>query len=95
MTAFETSPRPPVSSTTNPNLRPRPVAVPRSPLDGGWVAYGRVVGFRVARQDGCVLSAATAACLAIERNSTARNVPIPVLQARLRADQQVLEWTGK
>jgi len=37
-------------------------------------------------------SAATAACLAIERQESLHRLPYSVLQARLLADGQVLRW---
>ncbi len=39
-------------------------------------------------------SAATAAVLAIDAGSAVQDVPYPLLAERLRADGQVLEWTG-
>jgi hypothetical protein len=39
-------------------------------------------------------SAATAACLAIDRGTAVQDVPYAQLRERLLADQQVLEWTG-
>ena len=39
-------------------------------------------------------SAATAAALAIDQNTAVQKVNYPSLQARLRADKQILEWTG-
>jgi hypothetical protein len=39
-------------------------------------------------------SAATAACLAIDNNTTVQEVEYSELRRRLLQDGQVLEWTG-
>jgi hypothetical protein len=39
-------------------------------------------------------SAATAACQAIDRSTPVQRIDISTLQARLKVDDQVLEWTG-
>jgi hypothetical protein len=39
-------------------------------------------------------SAATAACQAIDRSSAVQRIDVSALQERLKADGQVLEWTG-
>lgn len=40
-------------------------------------------------------SAATAACLALENETSVQAVPYSLIRARLIADKQVLEWTAK
>ena len=40
-------------------------------------------------------SAATAACQSLDERVNVQQVDVPALQARLRADQQVLANTGK
>jgi len=61
-------------------------------LSASHIAYGSIrmePVFMVLGQ-----SAATAACLAIDRASPIQRIDVSTLQARLKADGQILEWTG-
>lgn len=62
-------------------------------LSASHIAYGSIrmePVFMVLGQ-----SAATAAALAIEANTTVQKVSISALQNRLRADRQILDWQGR
>ena len=61
-------------------------------LSASHIAYGSIrmePVFMVLGQ-----SAATAACQAIDRGAPIQRIDVSTLQARLKADGQVLEWTG-
>ena len=61
-------------------------------LSASHIAYGSIrmePVFMVLGQ-----SAATAACQAIDRATPVQRIDVSTLQARLKADGQVLEWTG-